>query len=63
VVAAIDAAALSSQRRVTRALVQQVMAAQVFAEQALAEPLADETARELVLGPRSRAPQPKTSQA
>jgi len=40
-----------------------VMAAQVFAEQALAEPLADETARELVLGPRSRAPQPKTSQA
>ena len=63
VVAAIDAAALSSQRRVTRALVQQVMAAQVFAEQALAEPLAHEPARELVLGPQSRAPQPKTRQA
>jgi chromosomal replication initiation ATPase DnaA len=37
VVAEIDAAALSSQRRVTRALVQQVLAQQVLAQQVLAQ--------------------------
>ena len=57
VVAQIDAAALSSQRRVTRALVQQVLAEQALAEpalpeRALPEPALPEPAGKPVLTPQ-----------
>jgi chromosomal replication initiation ATPase DnaA len=59
VVAEIDAAALSSQRRVTRALVQQVLAKHVLTEQAVAQQSRGEPGR---AGP-GLAPHPREGEA